>query len=87
MMLDPALPRLKSTNSNTWQADRISKMANMLRHCSIYAKRTTLFGAGLIGPNQSSSALFSFRLHGRYAEHGAPLRVYSAVKLGYKMVK
>lgn len=48
--VEPAFAQVEESSSNTLQADRVPKMASMLRHCSISAEGTTLFAASRIGP-------------------------------------
>jgi DMSO/TMAO reductase YedYZ molybdopterin-dependent catalytic subunit len=78
-----------------WQGVRVSEIAKLVepdpraRYVEFRSFDSNYWSSWDLASTMHPQTLLAYRMNGHEltADHGAPLRVYSAVKLGYKMVK
>jgi DMSO/TMAO reductase YedYZ molybdopterin-dependent catalytic subunit len=79
----------------SWQGVRVSEIARMVgldprvRYVEFRSFDSDYWSSWDLGSGLHPQTLLAYGFNGRklYPDHGAPLRLYSAVKLGYKNVK
>jgi DMSO/TMAO reductase YedYZ molybdopterin-dependent catalytic subunit len=79
----------------SWQGVRLSEVAKVVgvdqraRYVEFRSFDSNYWSSWDLGSSLHPQTLLAYGMNGRqlYPDHGAPLRLYSAVKLGYKMVK
>jgi DMSO/TMAO reductase YedYZ molybdopterin-dependent catalytic subunit len=79
----------------SWQGVRLSEIAKLVgisprvRYVEFRSFDSNYWSSWDLGSAMHPQTLLAYGMNGHqlYPDHGAPLRVYSAVKLGYKNVK
>ncbi len=79
----------------SWQGVRLSELAKLVgigpqvKYVEFRSFDSNYWSSWDLGSGLHPQTLLAYGMNGHhlYPDHGAPLRVYSAVKLGYKMVK
>ncbi len=79
----------------SWQGVRLSEIAKLVsvdpraKYVEFRSFDSDYWSSWDLGSGLHPQTLLAYGMNGNqlYPDHGAPLRVYSAVKLGYKMVK
>ena len=79
----------------SWQGVRLSEIAKLVsvdpraKYVEFRSFDSDYWSSWDLGSGLHPRTLLAYGMNGNqlYPDHGAPLRVYSAVKLGYKMVK
>ena len=79
----------------SWQGVRLSEIARLVnvdpraKYVEFRSFDSDYWSSWDLGSGLHPQTLLAYGMNGNqlYPDHGAPLRVYSAVKLGYKMVK